>query len=209
MANFADWRACSVEPMGTMTVTPACTRRANSYQLVSAISTVLFSRRQPGSADAEHEPSAAAPGRAAPSAASASSAPVRRRMACVVFGSRPFAALGDVADSRATRSPPPLRAARVRARSLTASAAMAGWAAVGASLAAGKLPEMSPPLLPEEKLLLLGPPVVFWICVWFWAAVVALFPKHAAAHVLKGPAIKSPSLTKARASARGLLPTRP
>ena len=76
-----------------------------------------------------------------------------------------------------------------------------GWAAVGASLLAGHAPEMAPPLQPDELVLLLGPPAVFWACVWFWQLVVTLFPRHAAAHVLKGPAIRSPSLLKARRAA--------
>jgi hypothetical protein len=74
----------------------------------------------------------------------------------------------------------------------------ASWAAVGAALRAGRVPAVEPPLLQEEWILLLAPPAVFWLCVAFWRAVVALFPNHAAQHVLKGPAIRSPSVTKAR-----------
>ena len=76
----------------------------------------------------------------------------------------------------------------------------ASWAAVGAALRAGQVPAIEPPLLQEEWILLLAPPAVFWLCVAFWRAVVALFPNHAAQHVLKGPAIRSPSVTKARDS---------
>ena len=80
------------------------------------------------------------------------------------------------------------------------AAVAASWAAVGAALRAGQVPAVEPPLLPEEWTLLLAPPAVFWLCVAFWRAVVALFPNHAAQHVLKGPAIRSPSVTKARAN---------
>ena len=78
----------------------------------------------------------------------------------------------------------------------------ASWAAVGAALRAGRVPAVEPPLLQEEWILLLAPSAVFWLCVAFWRAVVALFPTHAAQHELKGPAIRSPSVTKARCVVR-------
>ena len=75
----------------------------------------------------------------------------------------------------------------------------AGWGPVLASLQRGQVPQVEPALQADEWVLLLGPPAVFWACVWFWQLVVWAFPRHAAAHVLKGPTIRSPSLLKARA----------